>query len=376
MTIIAADNVLGLGAVLFALAWFGFWMDTNRIGKKTSGVIWVLCAAMALSNFNIIPLKAPSYDFVGGTLVPLAIPLLLFKADLRKIFRESGVVMITFCIAAAATVVGAVVGYFLIDLGDIGPKVAGVYAGGWIGGMVNFLAVSQAVEMTPDEFSVALSASAVVSILALMLLLAIPSVSWIVRRIPSTMLANNVSEGEVASSVEAPPFKLTHICGAMGISFAICAAAQLIASWLSMEQYSILFITVLTIVVANLFPKTMNDLQGDFETGMLIMYLFFVVAGASTDAISFIGSALHLFFYGMGIILIHLVLVLIVARLLKVDLAEAVVASGAALVGPAVTAAIASSRGWKDLVTPAIMCGIFGYVIATFIGVTVTKLLV
>ena len=127
MSIIASDNVLALGTVLFALAWFGFWMDTNSIGKKTSGVIWILWVAMALSNTNIIPLQAPTYDFVGGTLVPLAIPLLLFKADLRKIFRESGVVMITFCLASMATVIGAVLGFYLLELGDIGPKVAGVY---------------------------------------------------------------------------------------------------------------------------------------------------------------------------------------------------------------------------------------------------------
>ena len=62
-------------------------------------------------------------------------------------------------------------------------------------------------------------------------------------------------------------------------------------------------------------------------------------------------------------------------RLLKIQLDEAIVASGAALVGPAVTAAIATSKGWRHLVTPGIMCGIFGYVIATFIGVSITAML-
>ncbi len=117
----------------------------------------------------------------AGTLVPLAIPLLLFKADLRKIFRESGPVMLTFAIASAATVVGAVLGFYLLDLGEIGPKVAGVYAGSWIGGAVNFLAVSQAVKMTAEEFSVAISASSMVSNIALVLLVAIPSICWISR---------------------------------------------------------------------------------------------------------------------------------------------------------------------------------------------------
>ena len=77
----------------------------------------------------------------------------------------------------------------------------------------------------------------------------------------------------------------------------------------------------------------------------------------------------------MFIIIVHLLIVLLAAKLLKVDLAEAVVASGAALVGPAVTAAIATSRGWRSLVTPGIMCGIFGYVIGTFVGVSVTAFL-
>ena len=99
MSLIPDDNLFALGAVLFGLAWLGFWIDTHAIGRKTSGVVWVLSAAMLLSNTGIIPLSSSAYDFVGGSLVPLAIPLLLLKGDLRKIFRESGGVMISFMIA-------------------------------------------------------------------------------------------------------------------------------------------------------------------------------------------------------------------------------------------------------------------------------------
>ncbi len=105
------------------------------------------------------------------------------------------------------------------------------------------------------------------------------------------------------------------------------------------------------------------------------MYLFFAAVGAGTDATTFIASAFNLFVYGMLIITLHLAIVIISARLLHISLPEAIVASGAALVGPAPTAAIAVSRGWTALITPGIMCGIFGYVIGTFIGVWVTSLL-
>ena len=375
MTLIPDDNIFALGAIIFGLAWLGFWIDTSALGKKTSGVVWVLLAGMLLSNLHIIPLTSPAYDFVGGSLVPLAIPLLLLKGDLKKIFRESGGVMITFCIASGATVAGVLIGYTLLDLGEIGPKVAGVYAGGWIGGAVNFLAVSKAVEMTPSEFSVAISASSVVSITALMLLIVIPSIRVIARWIPSNIVENPAILDVNLSEDAAPAMRLTHLSGALALSFCICALAQLAAEQLGMTQYSILFITLLTIVVANTFPAAMHKLEGDFELGMLLMYLFFAVVGAGTDAISFLSDAVNLFVFGMIIILVHLTVVLVCARLLKIDLAEAIVASGAALVGPAVTAAIAISKGWKHLVTPGIMCGIFGYVIATFIGVSITAML-
>jgi len=375
MSLIPADNVFALGAILFCVAWLAFLIDTKPIGKKTSGVIWALGVSMLLSNTGIIPFSSPTYDFVGGSLVPLAIPLLLLKGDLRRIFRESGGVMIFFCIASMATVAGAVIGFYIMDLGEIGPKVAGVYTGGWIGGAVNVLAISQAVEMTSQEFSVALSASSVVSMSALMLLIAIPSIGLIKRMVPTQVDKSAQVLPIEPEQDETPTLHLTHISGALALSFIICALAQSIAQWLQLTQYSILFITVLTIAVANAFPGKMAGLKGDFELGMLLMYLFFVAVGAGTDAISFIASAFHLFVYGMLIIIIHLVLVLFAARVMKVGMAEAIVASSAALVGPAVTAAIATSKGWKHLVTPGIMCGVFGYVIGTFIGVTVTAML-
>ncbi len=374
MTVIESNDLFSLGAILMGLAWLGFFIDTHPIGRKTSGVIWVLGGAMLLSNFKVIPFEAPAYGFVGGSLVPLAIPLLLFKADLKRIFRESGMVMVTFLIASAATVIGAVAGFYLLDLGEIGPKVAGVYTGGYIGGAVNFLAVSEAVQMTDTQFSVAISASSVVSIIALMMLIAIPAIGWVTKRIPSTFLDEMSAQekGDLGETV-APKLLLTHVAGAIALSFAICSAAKLLGELVERPQYNILFITLITLVVANLIPKILRNIQGDFELGMLFMYIFFAVVGAGTDALQFLGSAFILFVYGMIIIVIHLAIVLIAARLLKIDLAEAVVASGAALVGPSVTAAIAISRGWRSLVTPAIMCGIFGYAIATFIGFALTE---
>ncbi len=376
MSLIPSDNIMAVCTVIFGLAWLGFWIDTLAIGRKISGVVWVLCIGMLLSNLQFIPFKSSAYDFVGATLVPLAIPLLLFKSNLRKIFQESGKVLLIFCLASVATIAGAVIGFFIFDLGAIGPKVAGVYSGGYIGGAVNFLAVSQVVEMTTDEFSTAISASSIVSILALMLLLAIPSTKWLTRYFPSFRDTSMAETKEDPLEIECTSkLKLSHLTGAIGLSFGICAISKYFAELWGLSQYTFLFITVLTLLIANSFPKMMGNLEGEFETGLLLMYLFFAVVGAGTDMSVFLGSAITLFFYGMFIIATHLTVTLFFAKMMKLDLKETVVACAAALVGPAVTAAIATSRNWRALVTPGIMCGIFGYAIASFIGVTVTSLL-
>ena len=376
MPLISADNVFAMGTVLLGLTYLGFWIDNHPIGKKTSGVVWVLLTGMALSNFGVTPFSAPAYDFVGGYMVSLAIPLLLFKADMRKIIKESGRVLITFLVASAGIVVGALTGYFLMDLGPIGPKVAGVYTGAYIGGAVNFLAVSQVVGMTEAEFAAALSAGSIMSVLALMMLIAAPSVRWIVNFLPKAAVDEIPEHEKQALQEESRPrIRLTHLTGALALSFAICTLSAAIGGYIGQTQYNILFVTILAVLVANVFPKTMDALEGDFELGMIFMYLFFAMVGSSTNFHGFAGSTVTLFIYGMIMILIHFAIVLVGARLMKVDLAEAIVASGACVVGPAVTAAIAISQGWRTLITPAIMTGILGYVIGTFIGVAVTAFL-
>ena len=376
MSLIGPDQIFVLGAVLFGLAWFGFWADGNRLGKTTSGVLWIILGGLALSNFRLVPFESPVYDFVGTHMVPLAIPLLLFKADLRHLLRDSGHMLITFAIAGSATIIGALVGFYLIDLGEIGPKAAGTYVGGWVGGAVNFVSVARALEMPAEQVSVAIGAQGVVSVMALATLISLPGLAFIRNMVPSRIIQDS-EQAPVREITEKPPeaFRPLHAMGALALSFVICAIADALTTWAGVPHYSILVVTLLALATANLLPGVLKRLEGDFLLGMIIMYLFFASVGCGTNTTAFLESALNLFFYSIVILLVHLLVVLAVARILKIDLAEAVIASAAALLGPAPSAAIAAARGWTALVTPGIMCGIVGYAIATFIGVAVAKLL-
>ena len=50
-------------------------------------------------------------------------------------------------------------------------------------------------------------------------------------------------------------------------------------------------------------------------------------------------------------------------------------ASNANVGGPTTAAAMASSKRWKSLVLPALLTGVFGYTIATFVGLIVYQML-
>ncbi len=373
----SGDNILAILALVLCLTWLGFWIDKSKLGKVTSGVVWIICIGILLSNIHLTPFKSPVYDFIGQYLVTAAIPLLLLKADLRKIFRDSGRVMLPLGFAAIGIISGVLIGYVMLDLGEIGPKVAGVYTAGYIGGAMNMVAVAKSVNMSPSEFSAAIGAGSIVSVLGLMVLVAIPSFKFIRSQIPSRIMdeAADTHHRDADGGESILETKLSHITGALAFSFIICLISDLISKAVGLGQYNILFVTLITIIIANIFPTHLQHLKGDFELGMLFMYLFFAMIGLSTNLMTFIDNAVILLIYGLFMISIQFVVVLGLAKLFKIDLAEAITGCGAAIVGPAVTAAVVSSKGWNSMITPAIMTGIFGYVIANFIGVALTGFL-
>lgn len=375
MPLIAADDVLALSALLLILTFIGYWADAHPLWKRTSGVLWVILGGMALSNLRIVPFEAPTYGFVFSAIVPAAIPLLLLKANFRKILSETGKLLVIFLLASVTVMVGSVVGYLLLNLGPLGAKVAGVYTGGWIGGAVSFVAVAEAVGLTGSEFAAAISASSPVSVLGLMTLVTIPALAFIRRAIPTKFDPVEAAGGAAAETEAPPPFRPIEIAALLALSLSICAAAEFIARLVDFTNYTIVIVTLLSLVVANLFPRQMEKFRSDFDLGMFLMYVFFACIGMTTNATAFIQNALPLFVFGIVVLSVHFALMLLAAKLLKIDLAEAVIASAANVVGPAPTAAIASARGWHALVTPGVMCGIFGKSIGTFIGVGITMFL-
>ena len=144
LPLIGPDQDFALWSVLIAVAAFGFWCERYPWGRKYSGVMLLITAAIVLANLKVIPTSAPAYDAVWNYLVPIAIPLLLFEADLKRIVRELGPTLVAFVIGGAAVVVGIFIGIWLLDLGANEAELAGIFAGTYIGGSLNFAAVAEA----------------------------------------------------------------------------------------------------------------------------------------------------------------------------------------------------------------------------------------
>lgn len=371
LPLISADNTFGLLFVFLGLAAFGFWAEKTRLGQWISGVILTILAGMALSNLRVVPFGSPVHDAVWGIVVPMAIPLLLFRADLKRILPEAGHLTIAFAICVLATVAGVLAGFALIDMGPEGNLVAASLGASWIGGSMNFAAVSQATGLSQNGALTAASAAAdnVVATLFITLLLILPGWHWLVRRIPSKIIEAEEYEEEHEEEMSRPELDMGALAIQLFIAAACCFVGFQTAALLDIAQYGVLFVTINALLVANIFSGPMHRLEGGFDLGMFFMYLFFGVIGSGADVMLMIETALPIFAFVVVMAGVHLAIVLAGAKLLRIDLAEMLVISNAVTLGPATAAAMAAGRRWRQLVMPGVMLGVLGYAVANFIGV-------
>jgi uncharacterized membrane protein len=380
MPLIEADQTFTLSAVIMLNVAFGLWAERKSWGQQLGGPLLLLAIAMAAANTGIIPYSAPVYDTIAGLLVPMAIPLLLLRADFRTIFSESGPMLIAFLVAASATVVGAIVGVALIDMGPLEAQIAGTVTSSYIGGSLNFVATAEAVGIKDSSIYVAgLSADAVGAVLFLVLLMLMPAIRFVRRAMPSRFIGADTAALQnlrrAPGTQERKPFNLAHITNGIAMSLVICAVSATFTTLLKIDSLFILVVTALSLLVANFAKPLLQYVSSEFEVGTLFMYVFFVTIGAGANLGDVLGAALPILLFIIVLVAVHLVLLTIAGKLLKLDLAEVMIASNACILGPAPAAALAASKGWQPLIAPGILVGMFGYAIGTFIGVAIAALL-
>ncbi|MDU4209970.1 MAG: DUF819 family protein [Finegoldia magna] len=392
---ISAESTWILWAVLASCAALAIYLEQKYTwASKVTGCILALTFTLILSNLKIIPTEAPVYDAVWDYVVPLAVPMLLFNADIKKIGRDSGRVLIIYLFSGIGTILGGFVAYFALKnaipaLNDIVPMFVGTYTGG----SVNFVAMSQQYKVPGATVSAALVADNLLMALYFFTLMALPTMAVIKKhyKMPLVNALEEQSESDkeanktmAAKYWGAKEISLKDIAFTVALSFVIVAisdklatvfgnlfsgegAVSAILGGLLGNKY--LLMTTFTMILASVFPKQISSIRGSQEIGTFLIYLFFAVIGAPASIGLILRESPLLLVFALIVVLINLIVSLIFGKLFKFNIEEIIIASNANVGGPTTAAAMAVSKGWTELIVPALLVGTLGYVIGNYYGI-------
>ena len=136
-----------------------------------------------------------------------------------------------------------------------------------------------------------------------------------------------------------------------------------------------LLLTSITLIAIAIFGKNIQKLEGSQELGMYAIYLFFVVIGIPASIPLIIQNAPLLFVFTLTVAVVNLIITMIFGKLFKFGIEEIVLACNANIGGPTTAAALAISKGWRDLIGPILLIGTVGYVLGNYVGMLVYGLL-
>lgn len=170
--------------------------------KVTSSVI-ALLGSLILSNLRIIPTESPVYDKVWTYVIPISIPMLLYDCNIKKIWKESGRLLLAFVIGGIGTFIGAFVGYFALRnyIPNLG-YVATIMTGSYIGGGVNFVALSDAFNVPSEVIAATTIADNVLMALYFFVLLSLPSMAFFRKHFAHPLIDKMESKAMTAGTME------------------------------------------------------------------------------------------------------------------------------------------------------------------------------
>lgn len=383
-TLVGKEDIWVLWAIIIVWATISIFLEQRYQWASTiSGAIIALVGAMLLSNFKVIPTSAPVYDTVWDYIVPLSIPLLLFSSNILKIWKESRRLLFIFLIASIGTMIGTTVAFILLNhsvpyLSKIGAMMTGSY----IGGGVNFAALSSKLKTPGEIVSSTVVADNSVMALYFLLLIAIPSIPFIKKHF-KTHYHSDYTPAEQQSFWQPKKIQLLDIAFSIAAAIAIVAISfklseliqhvvpqsnLLLTILVSFFGDFYLLLTTLTLVIVAIWGDFFEKLAGPSEIGTFLIYIFFVVIGIPASFVTIVKTAPLLFIFVMIILIFNLGLSLLLGKLLKFNIEEILLASNATAGGPTTAAALAIGKGWTDLVGPILIVGTLGYVIGNYAG--------
>lgn len=395
-TLIQADDHLALWTFVLVAATSAIFIEQRyKWASKIPGAVIALLIAITASNLKIIPTDAPTYDAIWGYIVPLAIPLLLFKTNLQSLVKESWKLLLLFLTSSMATMVGTVIAFLALRhyIPDL-DKISGMISASYSGGGVNYAAMSAKLEPSESINAATIVADNMMMAFYFLILIGLAGVP-LIRRIwgsPHTDEIEKDPEMQNSRTLSEAYWKPNLISLK---DIAICLASSLLIVLISFKLSALLkavlgtsdnivgdlainlitdkylLLTTITFIVASVFKNSFEKLSGSQELGTYCIYLFFVVIGIPASISLIVTKAPLLFVFVFIIAMVNLAITMGIGKLFKSNIEEVVLACNANIGGPTTAAALAISKGWTKLVGPILVIGTVGYVVGNYIGTIV-----
>ena len=384
-SIISPDNTLILWSIILVIATFAIFLENRfTIVAKISGAIMALIIALILSNLNIIPLESKVYDDVWGYVVPIAIPLLLFQCDIKKIWKESGRLAIIFLLSSLGTMIGAIVGFYILK--ECIPSlnsIAGTMTASYIGGGVNFVAVQTALNLDKQLASALIVSDNLLMVLYFFVLIIIPSIPFFnkyFKREYKNGVINSEAKKELkrAITLEDVAFNFTISVLIVAVSFGVSnlILAEDRGYIINFLANKYILLTSITVILATVFSTFFKKLVGSQEIGTFLIYIFFAVIGIPASIKSIIVNSPLLLVFCAIMVIVNMIVTFAFAKIFNFTLEEAILVSNANIGGPTTATAMAISKGWNKYIAPVMLVGTLGYVIGTYIGLILASNLI
>lgn len=360
------------------------WLAKQRVGKNMGSALIVIILGAIAANSGLIPTASntiPLYAGIFNYIAPISIFFLLLGVNLKNI-KKAGIPMLAmFLLGSLGTVVGVIVGMWVVDgeaaIGEMYNGVAGMFVGTYTGGSVNFnaLALSYKVNESGTLYAGSVAVDNIITTLWMLISLTLP-------QILSRMFGNkNIVSGDQNTNEDKSTEKLELL------SFAILAATGLGALWISnllaewLQTFgwnvpSIIIITTIALVLAQ--TKYFSNIRGAQMLGLLCVYIFLAVIGAYCEIAALadlksLGPILLIF--TSITVLIHGLIIYGIGGFFIKDWKLLSIASQANVGGSTTAMALAKTHGRNDLILPAIFIGTLGNALGTYLGFLVAGLI-
>jgi uncharacterized membrane protein len=281
--------------------------------------------------------------------------------------------LLAFGIASIATCVGVLMAALTLRgaFGSDDWKLAGVMTGTYIGGSINFVAIAREVGLSDSLFVAATAADNVLTALWMGATLLLPL--WLRRLYPARRGAA-LLDGETASAsllFGAAELRIFDLLALVALGLAVLLCSQGLSSLVPAVP-KVLWLTTLALAAAQV--PAARALAGALQLGLVALNLFFVTIGIGSRVTEIFRVGPQVFWFTATVVAVHGLLMYGVARLVGLDVETASVASQAAVGGPSTAMALATARGWPELVLPGLLAGLLGYAIGNYAGLGIASL--